>query len=214
MTSLLFHKDADEQALSKLWTRRIARGTRTMSVEDKIRAFHALLPDALQNILRSVARHTRTESVVRGMFPVISLVFADEASLGRALRALAALRAKVAQSHAFRVDEALVELCDASIFGTMDYTETKRLPENHCGSHPAGVSVSLGSTSPMIASVSVEAFVKCELCEERGKLKVCNGCWNVSYCSFECSARNWAAHKNKCRKHARLTAALGARVVV
>jgi hypothetical protein len=208
MSSALFHEDLDEQALSDEWTLRVARGTRRLTAEDKIRAFHALLPDALQRILRSVARNTRNkESGARGMLPVFSLVFADEASLGNALVALAALRARVARNHSLKPNEALVELLNVSTLGsTQEYTETRRRSNQDYGMHPAGLSLSLG-TAPVLASVSIESFSNCESCRSRGKLKVCNGCWNVSYCSYECSARNWANHKKDCHKHAQLTAA-------
>jgi len=39
----------------------------------------------------------------------------------------------------------------------------------------------------------------CVVCEKAGRLKVCQGCKCVSYCSAECQKADWPAHKKSCK---------------
>ena len=42
---------------------------------------------------------------------------------------------------------------------------------------------------------------RCQKCGNCGKLLVCTGCRDVSYCSTDCQNADWKAHKGICRKH-------------
>jgi hypothetical protein len=56
-----------------------------------------------------------------------------------------------------------------------------------------------GSTAVILAMCKFDGERKCRVCGKRGDKK-CARCLNARYCSKECQAKDWKAHKILCNK--------------